>query len=375
MEKVLLVDDEPNILSAFRRRLASSYEFLTATSAIEALKLLEQNPTIALVVSDMNMPGINGSDLLKRIAKEYPNTVRIMLTGLVDQRTALKAINDGEVFRFLTKPCSAEDFEGALRASSVRYNLEVQERDLLQKTLGGTINLVTDLLSLADPAGMERSSAMRKLARELFSKKPVPLFELELAVMMSRIGLLSLPLDLLKKIGEAVPLLESESKLLTQSMGVGARLLKQIPRLEKISLLLECVAQESLPQAGPIRNGVLAFQIVRKVVESRMEGETPLESLHRIRNVFSKEQLDLIGELTIQDQPKTNSAPDRYSISLSELCPGQVLIEDACDDSGKLLLKQGSTISEAIIARLRNHNELVGVKVPLVVNERIPTRD
>lgn len=375
MVKVLLVDDEPNILNAFRRRLTASYEFYTATSGSEALKLLQQNPEIALVVSDMNMPGLNGSDLLKRVAKEYPNTVRIMLTGLVDQRTALKAINDGEIFRFLTKPCSAEDFEDALQASSVRYQLEAQERDLLQKTLGGTINLVTDLLSLVDPTGMEEAAAMRKLAREVFQKSPVPLFELELAIMMSRIGLLSLPLDLVKRVGDADPLTESESKLLVRSMGVGARLLKQIPRLEKISSLLEFVAQDSLPQAGSIRNGVLAFQMLRRTIESRLENEAPLETLRRIRSEFSKEQLNLVGECPASQLLKCTGDPDRFAIALAELCAGQVLIEDAYDNGGKLLLKKGSMVSEAIIARLKNHDELVGVKVPLFVNERIPTRN
>ena len=101
---VLFVDDEQNILSAVKRMLISDpICVLTATSALEGMELVKSN-TVAVIVSDNMMPGMNGIDFLTWTKAVSPDSVRILMTGYADLRAAIDAINRGEVFRFITKP-------------------------------------------------------------------------------------------------------------------------------------------------------------------------------------------------------------------------------------------------------------------------------
>ena len=106
--KVLFVDDEEAFLRGVSRAVSRhGYEVLTATSGEEGLTLL-QDHDVDIVVSDDNMPGMSGAAFLSLVRDRHPDTVRIMLTGAPSMASAIKAINSGEVFRFLEKPCSTD---------------------------------------------------------------------------------------------------------------------------------------------------------------------------------------------------------------------------------------------------------------------------
>jgi len=106
--KVLLVDDEAAFLAALRRQLRKDYDIHTALNGREALNILERDGPFAVIVADMQMPGMNGVELLGEFDSRAPNTTRIMFTGRADLDTVLDAINEGSVFRFLIKPCRHE---------------------------------------------------------------------------------------------------------------------------------------------------------------------------------------------------------------------------------------------------------------------------
>ena len=118
-ERILLVDDEPNVLHALTRQLRKRFDLRTAESGEAALRLLKTEGPFAVIVSDMRMPEMNGVELLATVKTLYPDTVRLMLTGNADQETAIEAVNSGQIFRFLTKPWNdeqiKEEIRGALR--------------------------------------------------------------------------------------------------------------------------------------------------------------------------------------------------------------------------------------------------------------------
>ncbi|MDX2012061.1 MAG: response regulator [Myxococcaceae bacterium] len=117
---VLLVDDEPSLVEGLELRLRSkAFRVLTATSAKEALELMSQQD-VAVVVSDERMPGMQGSEFLSVVAKSFPETARIILTGQASVEAAMRAINDAKVAHFLTKPCDAK----ALKALVEKLLLE-----------------------------------------------------------------------------------------------------------------------------------------------------------------------------------------------------------------------------------------------------------
>jgi len=114
--KILLVDDDPNVLKGHERRLRKRFDIETVFCSEEALTAVNFLGPFAVIVSDMNMPRVNGIQLLKQFYEEAPESVRIMLTGNADQQTASDAINEGHVFRFLSKPCDSEELATAIEA-------------------------------------------------------------------------------------------------------------------------------------------------------------------------------------------------------------------------------------------------------------------
>lgn len=109
-KKVLFVDDEERILKSIRRiTFQQSFTSLFAPSGPEALKILEENNDVGVLVTDMRMPEMTGLELLRICKDKYPNTVRIVLSGYSHITTLLTAINQGEIFRYILKPWENED--------------------------------------------------------------------------------------------------------------------------------------------------------------------------------------------------------------------------------------------------------------------------
>ena len=193
--RVLFVDDEPNVLHAFERQLRR--QRLTVDTAVggeAGLALLATQGPYAVVVSDMRMPGMDGVEVLTRAKDVAPDAVRIMLTGVADQQTAIDAINEGSIFRFLTKPCPANALIRALDAALRQHELVIAERELLEQTLSGAVKVLMDVLSLVNSVAFGSASRLRKIVRELASELPVDdSWQLDLAAMLSQIGCVTLP--------------------------------------------------------------------------------------------------------------------------------------------------------------------------------------
>ncbi len=131
---VLLVDDEPNVLAGLARVLhKESYTILTAQSAEEAARVLE-TASVDVIVTDEEMPGMSGTEFLARLAAERPDTVRIVLTGRPTLPAALRAINEGKVYHFFTKPCNEIDLAITIRRALEYRDLTAKARALLEVT-------------------------------------------------------------------------------------------------------------------------------------------------------------------------------------------------------------------------------------------------
>ena len=131
--KLLLVDDEPNLTSALVRSLdRTQFQIFTADSAQQGLMILAGND-IDVVVSDERMPGMTGSQFLSEVRKQWPNTIRMILSGQADLEAAVRAINEGEVYRFLLKPCHPKELQLTILQGLQHKKLVEQSRKLLQE--------------------------------------------------------------------------------------------------------------------------------------------------------------------------------------------------------------------------------------------------
>jgi DNA-binding NtrC family response regulator len=128
---VLLVDDEENVLKSLERALRGEpYEVVSARGAEEALKVLAGRP-VSLVISDLNMPGMGGFELLRTIKERHPEVIRLILTGQADTKAAMRAINEGEVYRFFTKPWNNDELRVSIRQTLQHFELVREANRLL----------------------------------------------------------------------------------------------------------------------------------------------------------------------------------------------------------------------------------------------------
>lgn len=184
-EKILFVDDDPGVLEFYQDYLRTSFSIESAPDADQALTLLRCHGPYAVIVADMNMPGMNGIELLIKVQEIAPDTVRVMLTGDAEQQTAMMAINQGHIFQFLTKPCPLDALAATLRNSVKQHRLLTAERELLEHTLNGSIKMLTDILSTVEPQSFGKSQKIREYARLLAEfLKITPSWEIEMAAML-----------------------------------------------------------------------------------------------------------------------------------------------------------------------------------------------
>ncbi|MBI4820780.1 MAG: response regulator [Deltaproteobacteria bacterium] len=164
---VLLVDDETRILDALRRSLIDEpFEILTANNAETALQILASQK-IDIVVSDERMPGMAGSEFLTIVCRDYPDTVRMMLTGHASLDASIRAINDAEIYRLLLKPCGGFELALALREASEYKDLRTAAFRLL-KLARGQARILEEL----ERSAPEQVKAARTAAAELSKDTP-----------------------------------------------------------------------------------------------------------------------------------------------------------------------------------------------------------
>lgn len=132
--QLLIVDDEEQILNALRRQFRREYEVYTANSADDAYGILAASP-IQVVISDQRMPGVTGSEFLSHVKEDYPDVVRLLLTGYADIQAVIDAVNQGSIYRYVTKPWQPEDLNATVRAAFNRYALMAHNRHLLNELI------------------------------------------------------------------------------------------------------------------------------------------------------------------------------------------------------------------------------------------------
>ncbi|MCG8587939.1 MAG: response regulator, partial [Proteobacteria bacterium] len=167
LPKVLCVDDERRVLEGIRRHLRKEFDLTLAPGAEKGLDAVRDQGPFEVVISDLQMPGMDGIEMLSRMQELAPLTVRVLLTGNANVDSAVSAVNEGNIFRFLTKPCPAEKLSKTVHAAIEQHRLLTAEKVLLEQTLHGSVQMLTDVLAMADPAAFGRATRLKQLAGDL----------------------------------------------------------------------------------------------------------------------------------------------------------------------------------------------------------------
>ena len=379
-QRILFVDDEANVLSAFQRQLRKEFRISTALGGDQALRIVEHNGPFAVVVSDMQMPEMNGVDLLAEVHRRSPDSVRVMLTGNADQRTAIDAVNEGRIFRFLTKPCDQATLEKTLRSALEQYRLITAERQLLEETLNGATKLITDILTTIAPEQFGHAVALRDSAAAIARAMAIPdPWEVELAAMLSPIGTIAVPPETLAKATSGEPLNTQEEDALARVPEVGHDLLANIPRLAEVAQIVlfqnKRFDGSGFPPAriagDAIPIGARILRVVTDLAELESTGmsrATAVERMRAHRGQYDPVALDAAAVAGGIDATLGTS----LEVRLNDLRPGQTLMANVETDAGRLLVAAGTRVTEPIIERLRSYARLMKIREPIPV--RLPQR-
>jgi len=378
-DHVLFVDDDPHILDAFRRQFRKQFKVSTASGGMEGLELIQKSTPFAVVVADMRMPNMDGIQFLKEVRKQVPNTVRLMLTGNADQQTAMDAVNEGNVFRFLTKPCSEIVLAKALEAGIEQYRLITAERELLEGTLNGAIKLLTDILSLVAPDSFGRAVAQREMASRLAQALTISdTWDIELAAMLSNIAAVTIPPETLVKAYSKKPLSEGEQQMISQLPKVSSDLLANIPRLDKVARIVlyqrknfdgsGFPADKLTGDAIPLESRIL--RVVSDLSQLEMHHGLPrsaaLAQMGKRNGLYDLRVLQAAVALQA-DGDAAGRVALPIDVGVAELRPGQVLISNIETVDGQLILSAGNTLTATTVHKLQNYAALSKIKEPIRV--------
>ena len=373
-DNILLVDDDPHILAAYRRSLRKQFAIEVAGSGQEGLAMLRERGPFAVVVSDMRMPQMDGIQFLIKVREVAPTVVRMMLTGNADQQTAIDAINEGNIFRFLNKPCSNDLFARALEAGLEQHRLIMAEKVLLEKTLKGILRVLAEVLSMVNPTAFGRSTRARdivsRMSKHLTLEAP---WRLEVAALLSQIGCVTVPENVLARQRQGESLTEAEWRMITQQARLGGNLISSIPRLEEVARIIACQNEPVSRQVGlnaadlePLSVEVAVLRLALdydKLTERGMDPARALAELRRHEDQYDGDLLDILERVL-----EVASHVELREVMLSELKPGMIVDEDVRSESRLLLIARGQKVSHSLLQRVQNFASVGnGIREPIRV--------
>ena len=371
--RVLCVDDEARIVEGLVLHLRKDYDVHTALSGAEALKVLKELGGAAVVVSDMRMPGMDGATFLQHVLSSFPEATRILLTGEPGRDAAVDAVNKAHIFRFLTKPCPPDQLKAAVEAGVMQHRLIGAERSVLKETLIGCIKALIDVLAIANPVAFGRANRLKRLAVSFAdSLQCRDYWQLEAAALLSQIGYLSLPAELVEKLYYGEPLTPEEKTLAEGVPEVVMRLLENIPRLEPVIQILGALSwtDEEIAKLGDGTIG-LGTRILGLVLEYDTlitQGhsiDVAVQTLRRRASRFTAELIEQFGT----HLGAGSGQNEAREMALKAVQLGMVIMQDVRTHLGTLLVPRGFEVTPLFLERIGRFgpelsSEIVRVVVP-----------
>jgi hypothetical protein len=318
----------------------------------------------------MRMGGMDGIRTLLRVRELAPDAVRLMLTGNADMQTAIDAINDGHIFRFLTKPCAPQVLEAGLGAALEQHRLITAERDLLEQTLAGSVKVLSDMLSLACPEGYSRATRIYGWVLKLVADGTIPRrWQLNLAAMLAPLGMVSLHDEILTKLHRGTVLSQIERAQVERTPEIARNVIVNIPRLKGVADIVYLQNRgfdgSGFPSDGPVGRDIPFDARLLKILNDLSgvsTGVAPTPEDFAVLDAKSaRYDTALLSKVRASLEVPGGAVREvRQQISTARLLPGMCLAEDI-SQNGRLVLARRIPLSEAHIERLgylAKHNHI-----------------
>ena len=381
-DKVLFVDDDVNLLDAVQRALRKQFNIDTAAGGADGLQKLANSGPYAVVVSDMQMPGMSGLEFLKQVQTAAPDAVRMMLTGNADQKTAMDAVNDGRVFRFLTKPCPPPTLAPALDSALEQFRLLSAEKELLETTLGGAVKVLTEILSLFDPATFDRSQKLKEYVNDFVRSSNANVsWDLELAALLSQIGRVTIPAGVLEKLRTGETLRGPEKDIVSRVPEFGARLIENIPRLSPVAAIVRYQKKHFDGSGFPadslsgdeIPIGARIVRVLSDLIELEEESFSRPAAFQKMRERAGRYDPKVLTAVSCwcDVAPATVAGEEQgppQTLEIEELRVGYALAQDLRTTEGVLILAANTKLTAMLVTKLQNFRTLSTIDNTLLVH-------
>jgi CheY-like chemotaxis protein len=381
-----MVDDEVRVLDALRRNLHGRWDIDTATSGPEALAAIAaaENP-YAVVVSDMMMPGMNGAEFLSRAREASPDSVQLILSGQAELSSTIAAVNNGNLFRFLTKPCEAAELARAVDAALAQYRLIHSERELLERTLDGAVEVLTELMSAANPLAFRRTEAVKALTEAVATAAGLTAtWELRIAAMIGQVGLMAVPVEVLTEIREGAEISAEAREIFGGHPRLSYDLIRRIPRLERVAewvaaqpvtfedatnpapppTVAATVDVEAAAGDGDAASARDVYAVVMAFVVGVDAGIAAGIVVNRLAK--SRRYPQALLDTVLQAHLHTAIRQPRQ-VEGRQLMVGMLVNQDVVTTTGLTLVRGGEVLTESMAIRLRHFAAGVGILEPINV--------
>lgn len=382
--RILVVDDDLNLLNGIRRYFGTRFNISVAQNGDEALAMVTDHGPYSVVICDMRMPGLSGIEVLERVTALAPDTVRLMLTGNADQKTAIDAINRGKVYKFFNKPCAPSNLAAGIEDALALYHRTIAEREILETTVAGSIRMVSDLLALADPVSFKSTTKIANWAGRIARAMGIAnTWQVETAAGLSSLGLISVPPEVLARQRAGEKLTATEADIVARAPEVARNILCNIPRLEPIAEIVyyqdkyfngmgfpgDAKAGPDLPVGARIIHVLKALAALSDLPPTKDQ----FEFLGRESGRFDPEVLRagktcLIGKVEGHFEQPTSVLLD---VPVSALRAGDELVSNLELDSGHLILAKDSRLTIALLSRVHNLRRIHSFNEPIRIRRAV----
>jgi len=369
--KILCLDDEPFVLEALERILFEHFEVSAFSNPFDGLRALEKKDHgFTVVVSDMRMPEMDGAQFLAQARAIAPDVTRVLLTGQVDIDAAIAAVNRGNIFRFLCKPCPPDVLLSSLQAATEQHRLVIAEREPLEQTLTGSIRLLSEVLGIVSPTLFARTQRIKSYVLHMATRLELrERWRFELAALLSMVGCVGLSDQTLERAFQGRPLENEEKHVFEAHPTTAYKLLSSIPRFGEVAAIIkhQTPSADASAASADVQMGAALLRIARELDLLVGRGA----SLSDARGQLEK-KLDDHGRallLTLADFSVGNESSVQ-SLRVANLAPGMLLEEDVRTAAGVVVIPKGRELTRVILERLWNFSragtllEPVRVRVP-----------
>jgi len=356
--KILFVDDDELVLSGLTLTVGRKYDISTAISGMEGLEVFEKEGPFAVIVSDFNMPQMDGSEFLREIRQKDKEVVTMLLSGGANFNEVSDAVRRGGIFRLIGKPCPTELMVENLDQALKQYRTIRAEKDMLEQTMNGVVRAITTILAASKPLFFGRSERVKQLAFDLAKKLNLTEdWRLELASTFSYLGYLTLPDEVQEKLynNEDVP--DEIMDVVKVFPNFANGILKAIPRLEEITPIISRIDEDYEapdPDDGDSAKLASLIRLAKHYERYASDGYSRTDIfgiLDKSTEVYLPGGLEALRK--IKDYSKGEAEVEE--VSIDKLKSGMRILQELRLPNGTLVAPKGSKVDQHFIKVVENY--------------------